>query len=137
MLLFAGGEVTIKYAVELAGQMGVSTTVIGLFVIAIGTSMPELATSVIAAVRRESDLAVGNLLGSNIFNSLIVLPASGLVSGVVIPAGGIQDLVVSWLFTAALLPVFFLGKARLTRPIGFLFLLGYFGYAVFRITTDA
>jgi cation:H+ antiporter len=136
VLLFAGGELTIRYAVELAGQLGISTTVVGLFVVAIGTSMPELVTSVIAAIRRESDLALGNLIGSNIFNSLIVLPASGLAMGVVIPRGGIQDLVVSWLFAAALLPIFFLGKARLTRPIGVLFLLAYFGYAALRISTS-
>lgn len=133
VLLFAGGEVTIRNAVDLAGQWGVSKTTIGLFVVAIGTSMPELVTSVIAAIRRESDLALGNLLGSNIFNSLIVLPLSGLVSSIMIPKGGIPDLVVSWLFAAALLPVFFLGKARLTRPIGALFLLGYFGFAASRI----
>jgi cation:H+ antiporter len=88
---------------------------------------------VIAAVRRESDLALGNLLGSNIFNSLIVLPVSGLISSIVIPRGGIPDLVVSWLFAAALLPVFFLGKAKLTRPIGALFLLAYFVFAGTRI----
>jgi len=133
VLLFAGGEVTIRYAIELAGQAGIPKAVVGLFVIAIGTSMPELATSVIAAIRRESDLALGNLIGSNIFNSLIVLPVSGLIGGIMIPTGGISDLVVSWVFAAALLPIFFLGKAKLTRPIGAMFLLAYMCYAVFRI----
>ena len=116
LLLFAGGEVTIRSSVRLAEQAGVSKAVVGLFVVAIGTSMPELVTSVIAAIRKESDLALGNLIGSNIFNSLIVLPASGLISGIMIPPGGITDLVVSWLFAAALIPVFFLGKERLSRP---------------------
>jgi len=132
-LLFAGGEVTIRFAVQLAEQIGISKAVVGLYIVAIGTSLPELVTSVIAAVRKESDLALGNLIGSNIFNSLIVLPVSGLISGVMIPHGGISDLVVSWLFAAALLPVFFLGKAKLTRPIGAVFLLAYIGYAVLRI----
>jgi cation:H+ antiporter len=132
-LLFAGGEVTIRSAVQLAEQANISKAVVGLFVVAVGTSMPELATSIIAALRKESDLALGNLLGSNIFNSLIVLPISGLISRVVIPAGGISDLVVSWLFAAALLPVFFLGKAKLTRPVGAVFLLVYIGYAALRI----
>jgi len=136
-LLIAGGEVTIRYAVQLAEDVGLSKTVIGLFVVAIGTSMPELATSVIAAIRRESDLALGNLLGSNLFNSLIVLPLSGLVSGIVIPEGGISDLVMSWLFAAALLPIFFLGRAKLTRPIGLVFLLVYFGYAALRVTLNS
>jgi len=133
VLLFVGGEVTIRSAVQLAEQAGISKAIVGLFVVAIGTSMPELATSVIAAIRKESDLALGNLLGSNIFNSLIVLPISGLISGIVIPTGGITDLMVSWLFAAALLPVFFLGKAKLTRPIGGLFLLAYLAYAALRI----
>jgi cation:H+ antiporter len=133
-LLFAGGEITIRNAVELAIQLGISKTVVGLFVVAIGTSMPELMTSVVAAIRKESDLALGNLLGSNIFNSLIVLPASGLIHSIILPPGGIPDLVVSWLFAAALLPVFFLGKAKLTRPIGVLILLAYFAYAAMRIT---
>jgi len=103
----------------------------------IGTSMPELATSVIAAIRKESDLALGNLIGSNIFNSLIVLPVSGLISGIMIPVGGIEDLIVSWVFAAALLPIFFLGKAKLTRPIGALFLLAYLGYAVQRFAMSS
>ena len=133
LLLFAGGETTIRYSVQLAEQAGMSKAVIGLFVVAIGTSMPELVTSVIAAIRKESDLALGNLIGSNIFNSLIVLPASGLISGIMIPKGGITDLVVSWLFAAALIPVFFLGKERLSRPVGVLFLVAYLGYAVLRI----
>lgn len=132
-LLFAGGEVTIRFAVQLAEQIGISKAVVGLYIVAIGTSLPELVTSIIAAVRKESDLALGNLIGSNIFNSLIVLPVSGLISGIMIPKGGIPDLVVSWLFAAALLPVFFLGKAKLTRPIGAVFLLAYVGYAVLRI----
>jgi len=137
VLLFAGGEITIRYAVEMAEQMGISKTIVGLFVVAIGTSMPELATSVIAAIRKESDLALGNLIGSNIFNSLIVLPVSGLISGIMIPVGGIEDLIVSWVFAAALLPIFFLGKAKLTRPIGALFLLAYLGYAVQRFAMSS
>jgi len=136
-LLFAGGEVTIRSAVELAEQAGIPKAIVGLFVVAIGTSMPELATSMIAAIRKESDLALGNLIGSNIFNSLIVLPVSGLISGIVIPKGGISDLLVSWIFAAALLPIFFLGKAKLTRPIGVVFVLAYLGYAVFRIGTSS
>ncbi|MBT8048369.1 MAG: calcium/sodium antiporter [Xanthomonadales bacterium] len=136
VLLFAGGETTIRFSVQLAEQAGISKAVIGLFVVAIGTSMPELVTSVIAAMRKESDLALGNLLGSNVFNSLIVLPSSGLIGGIMIPHGGIADLVVSWLFTAALIPVFFLGNAKLNRPIGVVFLLAYFSYAAFRVVLN-
>lgn len=134
VLLFAGGEITIKNSVVLAEKAGISTAIVGLFVVAIGTSMPELVTSIIAAMRKESDLALGNLVGSNLFNSLIVLPASGLAGGVLIPPGGIVDLVVSWLFAAALIPAFALGKTKLARPAGAVLLLAYFSYVVLRIT---
>ena len=133
VLLFAGGEVTIRASIAMATQAGVSTAVVGLFVVAIGTSMPELVTSIIAAVRKESDLALGNLVGSNIFNSLIVLPASGLAGTILIPRWGLLDLIVSWLFAAALIPVFFLGKKKLTRPFGVFLLIAYGTYAIYRI----
>ena len=88
-LLYAGGRLTIDNGVALATQLGVSTAIVGLFVVAIGTSMPELVTSAIAAARKESDLALGNIIGSNIFNSLVVLPASGVIASVPVPPGGL------------------------------------------------
>ena len=87
VLLFVGGEMTVRYSVAFAALAGISTTLVGLYVVAIGTSLPELITSVIAAWRKESDLALGNILGSNVFNSLIVLPASALAGTVTIPKG--------------------------------------------------
>jgi cation:H+ antiporter len=132
-LLFAGGEMTVRYSVALAAALGVSTTLVGLFVVAIGTSLPELITSVIAAWRKESDLALGNILGSNVFNSLIVLPASALAGTVTIPRGGVHDLVVSWLFAAALIPIFLIGRARLGRTSGMMLLAAYAAYAVLRV----
>ena len=117
-LLFVGGEMTVRYSVAFAAVLGVSTTLVGLFVVAIGTSLPELITSVIAAWRKEPDLALGNILGSNVFNSLIVLPASALAGPVAIPKGGVQDLVVSWLIAAALIAIFLVGRARPTRTRG-------------------
>ena len=133
ILLFVGGEMTVRYSVTFATTLGVSTTLVGLFVVAIGTSLPELITSVIAAWRKESDLALGNILGSNVFNSLIVLPASALAGTVTIPKGGVQDLAVSWLFTAALIPIFLIGRARLGRTSGIMLLIAYAAYAVIRI----
>ena len=132
-LLFSGGEFTVRGGSALAGQFGVSPTIIGLFVVAVGTSMPELVTSIIAALRGESDLALGNIIGSNIFNSLLVLPISGLISQIPIPGGGIGDLAMSWVLAAILLPIFFMGKARLGRVAGAMILLSYFAYAGYRI----
>jgi cation:H+ antiporter len=119
--------------VQLAESFGVPATVIGLFVVALGTSMPELATSIIAAIKHESDLALGNVVGSNLFNTLVVLPVSGIVRPIDVPAGGLLDLGVSWILVAILIPVFFLGEARLRRSTGGLLLAGYAGYAFIRI----
>jgi cation:H+ antiporter len=132
-LLFIGGEVTVRSGVAFASLIGLSETVVGLFVVAVGTSTPELVTSIIAAVRRESDLALGNVIGSNIFNSLMVLPASGVLVQIPVPEGGIGDLVLSWLLAAALIPIFFFGKAYLGRISGAALLSVYLGYAVARI----
>jgi len=133
-LLIAGGELTVRNSVQFAERLGVSTTLIGLFLVAVGTSMPELFTSIIAAWRKESDIALGNVLGSNAFNSLFVLPAGALISPVAVPAGGVYDLVVCWLLTAALIPIFLFGRARLSRGSGAVLLLSYAVYAVLRLS---
>ena len=137
ILLVTGGEMTVRHGSALAQRLGVAETIVGLFVVAVGTSLPELATSVIAAARRESDLALGNVVGSNIFNSLIVLPASAMVQNIPGPRGGIGDLVVSWMLAAILIPVFIFGKARMGRKTGLFLLTVYFGYAVARTLGDS
>ena len=132
-LLFAGGEITVRSGVTLAMCLGISATVVGLFLVAVGTSMPELVTSIVAARRGESDLALGNVVGSNIFNSLVVLPASGVISQIPVPRGGIGDLVVSWGLAALLIPIFILLQGRLSRKTGAFLLLTYLSYAFLRI----
>lgn len=134
VLLYLGGDLTVDNAVVFAAHFAISETVIGLFVVAIGTSMPELVTSVIAAMRRESDLALGNVIGSNLFNSLVVLPASALIRPIPVPEGGVFDLIVSFVLVAALIPVFFIGKAKLSRGAGVLLLVAYLVYAVYRVS---
>ena len=133
-MLYFGGEQTVKHSVALAGQFGVSQTIIGLFVVALGTSMPELVTSAIAAVRGESDLALGNVVGSNLFNTLAVLPASALVAPVAVPSGGTIDILLSLAFAFALLPVFVFGEARLGRLVGGAFLIVFITWVVIRVT---
>ena len=133
-LLYLGGEVTIRNSVTFAEDIGIPAAIIGLFVVSLGTSMPELVTSIIAALRNESDLALGNIVGSNIFNSLVVLPVSGLIGKVNVPTGGMGDLAMSWLLAAILVPIFFLGKGRLGRGVGAMILVAYVAYAVVRLT---
>jgi cation:H+ antiporter len=128
LFLGAGGHLTITKGAELAEHLGMSPVVIGMLVVAIGTSLPELVTSVIAAWKNESDLCVGNVIGSNIFNSLFVLPISALIRPLPIPAGGVGDIVLSLVFSAVLLGVFLFGRATLNRNIAATMLLCYFGY---------
>jgi cation:H+ antiporter len=136
VLLFVGGELTIRHGVSFATALGVSATVIGLFVVALGTSMPELVTSIIAAMRREPDLVLGNVVGSNIFNSLIVLPTSAVITNVAVPEGGVVDLLVSWGLVVLLIPFFILGEARLSRAAGVFFLAIYVAYVIIRVGAE-
>ncbi len=132
--LFLGGRLTISSGVEIAVLLNIQSELVGLFVVAIGTSLPELVTSVIAAKRGESDLALGNVVGSNLFNTLMVLPASAIVRPIVIPSGGLLDLGMSLFLAAALIPIFWLGRARLGRRGGTTLILCYLGYAVWRVS---
>ncbi len=131
--LAVGGQLTINQGTELALQLGVSPALIGLGVVAVGTSLPELVTSVTAALKNESDLCLGNVIGSNLFNSLFVLPLSAVVRPVEIPAMGEVDVVVSFLLVVAILPVFFFGSSRMNRLTGLGFLSAYVIYMAYRL----
>jgi len=132
LALGIGGELTLSAGAALADVLGVSPAVIGLFIIAIGTSLPELVTSIVAAFKQEPDLCVGNVVGSNLVNGLFILPIGAVLHPIPIPDHGLSDLVVSLVFTGFLIPVFFIGRSRLSRPIGALLLLGYGAYLIFR-----
>ena len=111
-LLVLGSHWFVESAIALARQLGVSELVIGLTIVAAGTSMPELATSIMAAIRGERDIAVGNVVGSNIFNILGVLGISSLVSGdgVRVSGAALQlDIPVMIAVAVACLPVFYVG----------------------------
>jgi len=139
VLLVLGARWLVDGAVDLATRLGVSELVIGLTVVAFGTSLPELATSALAALRGERDLAVGNVVGSNVFNILSVLGMSALVA----PAGLAVseqardfDLPVMLAVAALCLPVFFTGF-RIDRIEGALFLLFYGLYLTFLVLYSA
>lgn len=78
--LILGGHLVVENSVKIANSLGVSEKIIGLTIVAAGTSLPELVTSVVAATKKNSDIAIGNVIGSNIFNILLILSVSGLVS---------------------------------------------------------
>ena len=127
VLLVLGSRWLVQGAVEIAEALGVSQMIIGLTVVAIGTSLPEVATSVIASIKGERDLAVGNVVGSNIFNIFLVLGIAGFIVPVDIPVPSSAlnfDLLVMIAVAVACLPIFFTG-AEIARWEGGLF-LGYF-----------
>ncbi|WP_417549432.1 calcium/sodium antiporter [Methylophaga sp.] len=134
-LLIVGARWLVQSAVTIASSFGVSEAVIGLTIIAAGTSLPEVMTSIVATIKGERDIAIGNVVGSNIFNILAVLGLSGLFSPTPLLASEqlMQIDVPVMLGVAVLcLPLFFLG-GTLNRFEGFLFLVLYVAYVWFTI----
>lgn len=126
-MLVTGGILFVDGAVELAKTLGISEVIIGLTIVAIGTSMPELVTSVVAARKGESDIAIGNIVGSNLFNILGILGITALIHP--IAAGGVQsfDLMVMLLLALLILPFAWSGF-RIGRREGGILLAGYLSY---------
>jgi cation:H+ antiporter len=131
--LIVGGEITVRGAVGLATGLGVSEVVIGLTVIAVGTSLPELATTISAARSGQGDMAVGNIVGSNIYNLLFIWGLSVVIEPGPLPAGGGVDLLVMTGFSLVLLPLV-LTQNRLSRLEGVAMLLAYAGYLGWMVT---
>lgn len=130
--ILIGGRLTVSAAVALAQALNVSEVVIGITVVAVGTSLPELVTSVIGVLRGQTDLVVGNVVGSNIFNSLFVLGTSASIGSVPVPEDGAADMVVMLLFSATLLPFAISGKYRISRVEGGILLAAYIAYIAWR-----
>lgn len=128
-VLVLGGQLTVTNATTLARAMGVPEVIIGLTLVAVGTSLPELATNLVAIVRKQGDLAVGNIVGSNIFNLLFVMGVTATVSPVSIPAGGVVDLFVMLGFTLLLAPLA-MARHRIDRAGAGILLACYVGYVV-------
>lgn len=135
VLLVLGARWLVQSAIELATAWGVNEAVIGLTIVAAGTSLPEVVTSIVATIRGERDIAVGNVVGSNIFNILCVLGLSGLVSPTPLLAGAQMAAIdIPVMVAVALLCVpFFFAGAILNRIEGALFLLCYIAYTWFLV----
>ena len=136
-LLVLGSKWLVDGAVAIAQKLNVSDLVVGLTIVAVGTSLPELATSVVASIRGERDIAVGNVVGSNLFNLLAVLGLAGAISpnGIAVsPAALHFDLPVMIGVAIICLPVFLTGS-RISRKEGALLLAGYIAYTAYLILT--
>lgn len=128
VLTLAGARFLVQGAITLAGDFGISETVIGLTVVAVGTSLPELVTSVMAAVRRQSDVALGNIVGSNIFNILGILGVTAIIQPIPIPAQILSFDIWVMLAVTALLILFATTGLRICRREGAVMLALYVGY---------
>lgn len=128
-----GADWTVDFAVQIARGLGVSEAVIGLTIISVGTTLPELATCVLAARRGDPDLALGNIVGSNLFNLLCIGGIVSVIRPIPIPAGGQVDLLVMAFLSAALLPLALRGGRVITWGEGAFLLLVYVGFLAWRL----
>jgi cation:H+ antiporter len=128
VMLPLGADLVVDGAAGLAAGWGVSEAVIGLSLIALGTSLPELSTTVIAALHKSSDVAIGNVIGSNMFNILAILGITALLTEIPVDPMFLRfDLWVMFACTV-MLWLFVLTKTTIRKPAGVLFLAGYLGY---------
>lgn len=127
-----GSHWTVEGATRVAQALGMSEALIGLTIVAIGTSLPELTTSLFAALKGHADLAIGNIVGSNVFNLLFVLGVSATIRAVPVPdPRGRVDLLALALFSVILLP-FGITQKRLRRAEGAILLLSYIAFMTWR-----
>ena len=131
ILLVIGGRVIVNNAVKIAEYFHVSERVIGLTIVSIGTSLPELATSVVAAFRRQADIAVTNIVGSNIFNALFILGSTSIISPVPVQPDSIVDLALNLVLSLFLFAIVLGPKHRVGRIPGIIMLLGYVVYVIY------
>ena len=128
VLLYFGAILTVDNAVILAKEFGLSEKIIGLTVIAIGTSLPELITSVIAIRKGHADIGIGNIIGSNIYNILMIMGVGAALGGVVVGVDVYVDYAVMFVFSASLLIA--LKTGILSRTVGVCLTVGYAAYLI-------
>ncbi len=132
VLIVFGSDFSVNAASELAKIFGMSERLIGLTIVALGTSLPELVTSVTAAIKGKADIAVGNIVGSNIFNILFVVGTTALITPVAYSANFMVDTITAVAIMVLLL-ICVLPKKKLGRPAGAIMLVGYVAYFIYLI----
>ena len=130
--LALGADMAVRGAVFIGGRVGLSEAVIGLTIIAFGTSLPELATCVAAALRGQDDISIGTILGSNVFNALLALGVAGVIRpfDIVGRLAGV-DYWVMVIISAAFAGAALIGRRFISRASGVLLLCSYIGYIVY------
>lgn len=133
-MLIGGGKLVVDSAIEIAQHYGLSEKLIGLTILAAGTSLPELATSCVAAYRKNTDIAIGNVVGSNIFNIFFILGITGAISPIPYNTAMNIDIYILIVSTLVLMVFMFtLNTRKLDRWEAFLLLMGYIAYTIFLI----
>lgn len=125
-----GGDLVVDSACEIAETFGLSQTFIGLTIVALGTSLPELVTSMVAAAKGENDLAVGNVVGSNIFNILLILGVSATITPITLEVTAVYDTLIL-IVASVIVYVSAISKREIRRTEGMLFLLAYLAFFVY------
>ena len=131
-LIIAGGKAVVYAAQKIAEAAGMTETLIALTVIAIGTSLPELVTSIVAARKGETSLAMGNVIGSNILNLLFILGVSAAIHPVAVNVASVYDLAIL-ILVSILTWIFSISKRRIVRAEGIFMLLCYVAETIFAI----
>lgn len=136
-MLIGGGELVVDSAIDIAHYFGLSEKLIGLTILAAGTSLPELATSAVAAYRKNTDIAIGNVVGSNIFNIFFILGITGFVHPIEYNVAMNFDIYVLMGSTILLMIFMFtLNTHKLDRWEAFLMLMAYFAYTIYLVSID-
>lgn len=136
-MLIGGGKLVVDSAIDIAHYFGLSEKLVGLTILAAGTSLPELATSAVAAFKRNTDIAIGNVIGSNIFNIFFILGTTGLISPIPFNTALNFDIYVLLGSTIVLMIFMFtLNRAKLDRWEAVILLLAYITYTAYLISVD-
>lgn len=136
-MLIGGGSLVVDSSVSIATQYGLSEKLIGLTILAAGTSLPELATSAVAAYRKNTDIAIGNVVGSNIFNIFFILGVTGMVHPISYNAAMNFDIHITLIATIVLMVFMFtINQRKLDRWEAFLLLIGYMVYTFYLVVND-
>lgn len=134
-----GGQLVVNSATNIAYSFGMSEKLVGLTIVAMGTSLPELVTSVVAALKGEKDMAIGNVLGSNIFNVLLILGVSSVITPIGVSASLITDLLFLIIVNIFIFAIVFLSKGKekkLSRIEGIIFVALYAAYMIYIISRN-
>lgn len=131
--IILGGDLVVEYATRIGEFIGLSENVIGLTIVAMGTSLPELVTSLVAVKKGEIDIAFGNALGSNIINILLVIGLSSLISPIAVTSVALTDMVIALLVTLSITSILFKRDNLLSKNLGIIYILIYVVYTIFAI----